>query len=304
MPEGPGTVFCVGHCTLDYIVSVAEIPKEPVKFRAQDWREIGGGLAATASVAVARLDGSAIYCGRVGDDTVGNTIRRELEAEGVDTTWLRTLPSARSPRSMVLVDQNGERLLAGFIDPDFPHDADWLEPDLSGVLLVDLFWPAGALRMLNMARARGLPSVVDADATGRTGPQDVAAILGSATHSIFSRGGLAQHSGESDIEGGLRTMRERHGGYVGVTDGEQGYYWLENDTMRHVPARRVAAVDTNGAGDAFHGAFALALARGEDDPAAAEFATLVAGLKCTRAGGRAGLPTSREVAEFKGATAS
>src|SRR3954451_10963555 len=99
-------VICVGHCNLDYIVSVAEIPKVPVKFRAHDWREVGGGLAATASVAVARLGGRAIFCGRVGNDDVGMAIRAGLVAEGVDTAWLRTVP-ARSPRSMVLVDARG-----------------------------------------------------------------------------------------------------------------------------------------------------------------------------------------------------
>jgi sulfofructose kinase len=299
MGDRHGTVICVGHCTRDYIVNVAEIPKQPVKFRALDWSEIGGGPAATASVAVARLDGHAVICGRVGDDDVGVAIRTELESEGVDTAWLRTLQHCRSPRSMVLVDAQGERLLAAFIDPAFPPNADWLTVDLQGVLLVDLLWPAGALRMLEKAKAAGLPSVVDADATGRTSPDEVAAILAPATHCIFSRTGLAQHSGETEIEKGLRVISMRHGGYVGVTDGEHGYYWLEAGALRHMPARPVVAVDTNGAGDAFHGAFALGLARGQNERQAAEFATNVAALKCTRSGGRAGLPTAIEVTQFQ-----
>jgi sulfofructose kinase len=291
------TVVCVGHCNLDYIVSTAEIPKEPIKFRADDWREIGGGLAATASVAVARLGGRAVFCGRVGDDDVGLAIRAGLEAENVDTTWLRTV-SARSPRSMVLVDAHGERLLAAYYDPNFPHDADWLLPKLEGALLTDLTWPRGALRALEEARRLGVPAVVDADATTRTSPEDAHAVLSRSTHPIFSRGGLRQHSGESEILAGLRAMRERHRTYVGVTDGEHGYYWLEGDSLEHLAAPRVETVDTNGAGDAFHGAFALSLARGESEREAARFATLVASLKCTRPGGRAGIPTSNEVAAF------
>jgi sulfofructose kinase len=301
MSKTSGIVICVGHCTRDYIVSVAEIPKEPVKFRALDWTEIGGGLAATASVAVARLGGRAVFCGRVGDDDVGVAIRKELEAEGVDTAWLRTLKQARSPRSMVLVDAKGERLLAAYIDTAFPGDADWLSPSLDGVLLVDLMWPTGALRMLEQAQAMRMPSVVDADATTRTAPGDVSAILKRASHCIFSRGGLAQHSGHDGIAPALRAIREHHGGYVGVTDGENGYYWLEQDEVAHMPARRVTAVDTNGAGDAFHGAFALGLARGQNERDAAEFATVVAALKCTRPGGRAGLPSADEVAAFRAA---
>ena len=293
----PATVICVGHCNLDYVVNVAEIPKEPVKFRANDWREVGGGLAATASVAVARLGGRAIFCGRVGDDDVGEAIQAGLRTENVDTTWLRIV-KGRSPRSMVLVDAKGERLLAAYYDPAFPHDCDWLSPKPEGVLLVDLTWPLGAVRMLNLARAGGVPSVVDADATTRTSPDDVREILSRASHLVFSRSGLAQHSGENEVLPGLRAMRDRYASYVGVTDGENGYHWLEGDTLLHLPAPRIVASDTNGAGDAFHGAFALALARHQSEAEAAQFAILVATLKCTRPGGRAGLPTAAEVTAF------
>ena len=291
------TVTCVGLCNIDYVVSVAEIPKEPVKFRAHDWREIGGGLAATACVAVARLGGHAAFCGRVGDDNVGVAIRAELEAEGIDTAWLRTLPG-RSPRAVVLVDRNGERLLATYADPTLPTDAEWLDLKLDGALLVDITWPHGAVRALDIARYQGVVSVVDADSTTRTSPEDVREILRRGSHLVFSRTGLEQHSGERQIALGLGAMRTRYGAYVGVTDGADGYHWLEGDALQHLPAPKIAAVDTNGAGDAFHGAFALSLARGEDERAAAQFAVLVATLKCTKPGSRAGLPTAAEVAAF------
>jgi sulfofructose kinase len=124
-------------------------------------------------------------------------------------------------------------------------------------------------------------------------------ILRRASHLVFSRKGLVQHSGEAEILPGLRAMHARYGAYVGVTDGEHGYLWLENGELLHLPAPRIAAVDTNGAGDAFHGAFALGLARGQSEREAAHFAILVATLKCTRPGGRAGIPTAEEVAAFR-----
>ncbi len=292
-----GTVICAGLCNIDYVVSVAAIPKEPIKFRAHDWREVGGGLAATAAVAVARLGGRAVFCGRVGDDTVGQQIRAGLAAEGVDTAWLRTMPG-RSPRAMVLVDGKGERLLATYADPSLPTDAGWLDPQLQGAVLVDITWPAGAVRVLDAARHARVPSVVDADSTTRTSAADIHEILQRASHLIFSRTGLLQHAGTGEVDPGLRTMQAKYGAYVGVTDGEHGYHWLEGETLRQLPAPRIAAVDTNGAGDAFHGAFALALARGEDELAAARFAILVATLKCTKPGSREGLPTAAEVTAF------
>ena len=137
-----------------------------------------------------------------------------------------------------------------------------------------------------------IPSVVDADSTTRTQAQDVCEILRRASHLVFSRDGLLQHSGERKIDLGLRAMRTQYSGYVGVTDGAHGYHWIEGDTLVHLPAPKITPVDTNGAGDAFHGAFALALARGDDERTAAKFATLVATLKCTRPGSRDGLPTA------------
>jgi sulfofructose kinase len=68
--------------------------------------------------------------------------------------------------------------------------------------------------------------------------------------------------------------------------------------LRRVPVFAIRAVDTLGAGDALHGGFALALAAGRGEAAALRFAAAVAGLKCTRLGGSAGLPTRAEVDAF------
>jgi sulfofructose kinase len=83
-----------------------------------------------------------------------------------------------------------------------------------------------------------------------------------------------------------------------VTCGELGSWWLARDGAFHVPAPSIDAVDTLGAGDVFHGAYALALAEGRDVRAAAHFATIAAAIKCTRDGGRAGCPTRDEVDAF------
>jgi sulfofructose kinase len=85
-------------------------------------------------------------------------------------------------------------------------------------------------------------------------------------------------------------------GHVGASCGADGYLWLEDSALRHVPAPRVNVVDTLAAGDVFHGALALALAEGRPMAEAAAFAVTAASLKCTRFGGRLGCPTRAEVA--------
>ena len=87
-------------------------------------------------------------------------------------------------------------------------------------------------------------------------------------------------------------------GFVAVTDGPNGVSWLEDGALRHMPAFAVKAIDTLGAGDAFHGAFTLALAEGRDLTDALRFASAAAALKCTQFGGAAGAPRRAEVDEF------
>lgn len=84
---------------------------------------------------------------------------------------------------------------------------------------------------------------------------------------------------------------------MGVTAGGEGFYWLseEDNAVRHIPALAIEPVDTLGAGDVFHGAFALAIGEGKSTEEAAQFANAAAGIKCARYGGRDAIPSRAEV---------
>jgi sulfofructose kinase len=83
-----------------------------------------------------------------------------------------------------------------------------------------------------------------------------------------------------------------------VTQGREGYLWREREGGGHVPAFSIRVTDTTGAGDAFHGAFALMVAEERSTADSVRIATAVAALKCTRLGSRAGLPTRAELDAF------
>ncbi|MBZ6078699.1 PfkB family carbohydrate kinase [Microvirga puerhi] len=299
MAEAQGEVFCVGLAIEDTILRVDAIPTQPVKLYAKHRRTIGGGPAATASVAIARLGGRVAFAGRSGDDAVGVALRAELAGEGVDTSWYRSFPGFHSPSSVILVDDAGDRLIVAYADPALPTTADWLAPPhLGDALLCDLSWPQGALRCLERARQDGIPAVLDADIS-RHGRDAVAPLIEAADHVVFSRPGLAQFAGTEEIGAGLKAAARPTHVLVGVTDGEAGFYWLRRDGTlcnRRPPAVKV--VDTVGAGDAFHGALALALARRWPLERAIDFANAVAALKCTVPGGRAGLPSANDLYRF------
>jgi sulfofructose kinase len=293
-----GRVICVGLAVMDQIYTVERLPDAPRKHFATGFREVGGGPAASAAVAVARLGGEARLWSRVADDPVGDRIVGELEREGVVVTGIRRIPGAQSGSSAIVVDARGERMIVNFRGRGMDPDAAWLpvsEIRGAGAVLGDLRWPEGSARALTEARRLGVPALLDADATpGRDGAEAFAA----ADHILFSTQGLSQLTGTEEIEAALRVVASRTDAWVGVSTGRAGVYWLEAEQLRHLPAFDVEVVDTIGAGDVLHGALALGLARDERIEDALGFACAAAALKCAAPGGRAGAPTAEEVEAF------
>ena len=288
-------VVCLGMAVLDRIFTVPALPAGPTKLYADTVREVGGGPASTAAAAVVRLGGQARLFGRVGADTVGDAVLAGLAADGVDAAGVRRLPGAQSAWSAVAVDTAGERLILNTPGRGLDVRPSWVGEGSvlgAGAVLVDMGWPAGAALLLQLARAAGIPTVLDADLGPNPG---AAALIRLADHVVFSAQGLAHHAGTADAAEGLRRMAQRAPGTVGVTLGAAGFMWLDVGTPRRISAPAVTAVDTLGAGDVFHGAYALALAERQGVTEAARFANAAAALKCARSGGRAGTPTRAEV---------
>jgi sulfofructose kinase len=288
-------VLCLGMSALDAIYRVSSIPSRPTKVLATGYTECGGGMAANASVAVARLGGAAHYWGRVGDDELGRRILAQLAAESVDTTTVRRVPGCVSASAAILVADDGERLVCAYNDPCLDQDPSWLplaQVGPFGVVLVDVRWPSGAAAVLDAARAARLPAILDADIGP---PEAIRDLARRASHVAFSEPGLALVAGTDAPGEGLRRMAAQTSAVVGVTLGAAGFLWRDGIHERRVPALAITAVDTLAAGDVWHGAFAVALGEGQDVAAAACFANTAAGLKCTRSGGRQGAPSRAEV---------
>ena len=289
-------VFCLGIATLDYVYGVDTMPTRPEKHRARDLAVVGGGCAGNASVAVARLGGRSWLATRLGDDLTGDRILADLAEEGVETGPALRFAGLRSPVSAIFVDAAAERLVMSYSDPAMPDSAEGLParlPEGAKAVLADIRWVEGARAIFQRAREAGVPAVLDAD---RNPPHPE--LVSSATHVAFSAQALLEASGEEDPRLGLARLAQGTATWLAVTLGHEGVLFLENGEIAHSPAFDVAAVDTLGAGDVWHGAFALALAEGQGERAAIRFASAVAAIKCTRFGGRAGTPGRGDVERF------
>ncbi|WP_392558884.1 sugar kinase [Orbus mooreae] len=290
-------IACVGIAVQDRIYYVDEMPKVNGKFVATDYKEIGGGPAATAAVAIAKLGAKVDFIGRVGDDGAGKVIVSELNSYGVNTSLVKVYPNARSSQSAILVDKQGERLIINYPSPDLLYDTDWLEGvDFSGydAILADVRWPQGTEYCFKKGQELGIPTILDADIT----PQDITALVALSTHAAFSEPGLFKMTALNEVESALKKGSLSTDGKVYVTLGDKGCLWLEGGEKHWDKGFKVDVVDTTGAGDVFHGAFAFALANGYSTDKVVEFACAVAALKCTKAGGRAGIPTIEQVNNF------
>ena len=287
----PPIVVCVGLTAYDFNWEVEHLPQGGGKLRAQQFRQGGGGMAATAAVAVARLGGGARFWGRAGDDLVGHAMADELKALGVDVSALRLFAGARSSVSGIVVDTQGERSIVNFRGADLTDDPSWLplaSIAQADAVLGDVRWPAGVKAAFQAARQAGVPTVLDGDVA------DAAVfdmLLPWTDCAVFSEPGLAGYaSAGSGTETQLRHALQRGCQLAAVTLGERGIAWTDGGAMRHQRAFHIDAVDTTGAGDVFHGAFSLARAAGVGLAPAFRFSAAVAALKCTRPGGRHGIP--------------
>lgn len=283
------TVICAGTVTVDLVFDVAAFPAEGVKVRAAASRMVAGGGALYAAAAVAGLGGHAILAGAVGDDPLGEVVRRSLAALGIDGGLLATVPGAATARSAVLVSPGGERTIVNHRDDRLFGAAPAALPGSFDAVLADTRWPAGAAALVRAARRAGRPAVLDAEAP----VLHAAAALSGASHVAFSEQGLA------DLEPGpadraLRAAAARLGAWTCVTRGGAPVLCCAEGALFEVAAFPAEAVDTLGAGDVWHGAFALGLAEGRAETEAVRRANAAAAIKVARRGG-APMPKAAEV---------
>lgn len=294
------TVLVAGAAVQDFIYRFDAAPARGTKGRAKDFTSIGGGSGANAAVAVVRLGGKGQVLAPLGDDLIGEMIIRGLHAEGVDTSKMMRIPGRESPVCSAIVDGDGERTILTWHPPQVaPPEIDDAEAaalvsDVDAVMTDDRY-PTIAVPLLEAAKKRGIPGVLDGDRAEGDAPQMICA----ASHVVFGTPGLRGTSGLSDPTKGLLAMRKVTDAFIAVTLGSGGVLWLDDEQrVRRLQSFPVHAVDTLGAGDTFHGAFALGLAEKMPEPDALRFASAVAAIKCSRFGGRAGVPTRAEVEEF------
>jgi sugar/nucleoside kinase (ribokinase family) len=296
-------VLCVGAAVLDTIFRVRELPHGEGKILPYQMLQIAEGMASSAACAIVRLGGDAALWGAVGNDATGARIRSDLAREGIDVGAMTVVPDVPSALSTILVDDRGDRLIVPFYDPRLHADVpSFSDETIAGfdAVLVDVRWPALAHHVLAAARRIGIPAILDGDVSP---PEILERLAAAAGYVIFSEPAARSLSG---CESGQEVVRELSARFphalICVTFGADGAFWQDfaGDTpggptqILHQPALDIIPVDTLAAGDAFHGAFALAIAEGRSIAQTIRLGSVTAALKCRVFGGRTGMPSRQE----------
>lgn len=293
------SVVGLGQCALDVLGTVPEYPAVDQKAELAQCLVQGGGPVATALVTLTRLGERTAFIGRVGDDDFGRRIRAGLEVEGVDCRGLRTDPGRGSQFAFIAVEaKTGKRTIfwtRGSARNLRPTEIDARLIRQARVLHLDGLQAGASLAAARIARENGVITVLDGG-TFREGTDE---LLPCIDHLVVSEKFALQVAAGGEPRHALEKLLRRGARAVTVTLGEKGSHTLAWDGGEfHQPAFPVAAVDTTGCGDVFHGGYIFGLLQGWPLRRTVRFAAACAALKARAPGGRTGIPSLAEVEGF------
>ena len=289
----------IGATLFDLILYSEKFPTEDTKETAAATVVQGGGPCSTALVAVRKLGVDASYIGVVSDDMFGRFIMEDFRKWGVDVSALIVKPGYETAHSAVLCSRDsGSRTcvfsLGNIPDPD-PADYD-LEAILrdTEILHLDGYYHDIAMKAADIVHRNGGLVSIDAG-TMKPGIDD---LLNASDVIIASKAFAEKQTGLEPEKAVLEIERKyspiasvitagKLGGVIAI-DGRAEWY-------REFPAD---VVDSNGAGDVFHGAFVVAMLHGFDPMGCCQFSSAVSAIKCTRRGAREGVPSYEEAVRF------
>jgi len=280
--------LCIGHSTYDFSCTVDKFPEENSKKRINDVIECGGGPASNAAYLLGKYGVETYVASVVGDDTFGSLIKKELEKVGVHTEYMETAYDRRTSLSFIMVNKEKNTRTSYNVAKERLHlkkTEFQMDPDL---ILVDGNDYGASLAALN--RYSSKISVIDA---GRY-DAEVLELCKYCKYIVTSKEfaenvakeKITYENPQSLVNVYTALLNKFPGKILVVTLEDKGALYMVDGQIRVMPGLKVETVDTTGAGDIFHGAFAYALLQGYDIEKTVTFANIAAGLSVTKIGSR------------------
>jgi sulfofructose kinase len=287
-------VLCVGHACYDLYFSTEHHFGPDEKGFATELSSCGGGPAANAAVTVSRLGYRSAFAGYLGNDIYGEKHLIEFKNEGVITDYI-TRGDFPTPLAVILVKPDGRRTVINYKKETkiLKRINILLEQYHPKVMLFDGHEPDISMEFIDFANKQGIPTVLDAGSVH----SGTLRLMNKVQYIVASERFAHDYTSENNEETALIKLNQIAPNVI-ITMGERGLIWKNQYSTGHFPAFHVEVVDTTGAGDGFHGAFAAGLADEKKWDEVLMYANAVGALCCTKLGARLSIPTNKEVEYF------
>ncbi len=291
-------VVGVGQVSLDVVCRTRAIPAPGGKGEASEVARCPGGQVATALLGCARLGLRARFVSAVGDDAEGREALAPLAAAGVDVSSVVVRPGLPSRTAQIWLEEGGGRAILGHRDPALtlrPQEVPLDAVRAARVLHLDTGDPEAAREAARAARAAGVPVVLDVDSPA----PDLESLVGAVDFPVVSGAFAETFFRTSSMGEALAGLVAGGARMAVVTLGRDGALALTREGELRVPAFRVAALDTTGAGDAFMAGLIWGLLEGRPAAGVLEAAAAMAAMNCRALGAQGGLPDRAGLLAFE-----
>jgi len=290
-------VVGIGAPVMDFLVHTNRIPATNSVSRLVEYSWQGGGKVPTALVTLGRLGIETGMVGVVGGDAFGRFLIEDFQRHKVDTSKLLVDPNGQTAFCVCLSEQETQgrsfigrgaalgEITMGDLDKDYITQGEYLHlSNMNPMIRQAALW----------VKEKGGKVVFDADHYQEEIAQNYDVIDVFIASEFYYNVAFK----DDNYEQNCRRIQQKGPGIVIFTFGERGCLGVYGDKFFKIPAFTVDVMDTTGAGDVFHGAFIYGLLQGWDVEEIARFSSAVSAIKCTRVGGRAGIPDLPTVEKF------
>jgi ribokinase len=289
----------LGQACVDYLGRLDALPREDEKVELRDLVEQCGGPASTALVTLSRLGIPVAFMGSVSDDLFGVKIGKNLRDQGVDISHLKITPGYTSQFAFIAVTEGeGNRTIfwhRGTVPHLEPEDVNLEAFPNSRILHLDGLMTEASVAAASRARTMGMTVTLDGG-TFREGSRPLIGLVDILIASETFADPLVGSDASPEVA--LHALAELGPGQVVITYGSAGSVGLDRSTVLRQKAFPIAAVDTTGAGDVYHGGYLYGLLQNWDMAACMRFASAAAALKCRQMGAQAGIPDLDSIGEL------
>lgn len=294
-----GKILGLGGISFDHIGFINNMPGWNTTEYMSRYITQQGGIVATAMLVAAKLGNKVEYIGGVGNDLEGQQVIKILKDADIETNQIKVFKNNITPTSLILVNKKtGDRTIIHYRGIQYHDSLDVNKLDLNNISYVHLdgFWYKTFLENLNTGNFKNAQIIIDP--SSKINKEIADELFPHIDYIIPSYIYASKFTNEIDVWRACEKLMAYSPKAVIITKGCEGCYVLTENNKKHIPAIKINAINTTGAGDTFHGGFISALNNGYNVFEACSFANAVAALKCTKPGGISSIPTTEEVYKF------